>query len=210
MAKHSGFLKKLAGKVHNVVGGTWNGIEYVRGMPAFSSNRRTSKKQSEQRAKFSLATEFFKKYSHIVDLTFQRVVGQTPRSLAFGNLMNAVSGTPDNLYIDYSKMLLAFGKLPVPEQASCSSTEAGKVQLNWSYNITIEERFASDSAILVAYEPQGGHFIFSMFSGRRDAGQAVLEVPAFSGKEVQVWLAFRSANEANLSRSLWVGAVTVL
>lgn len=210
MAKHSGILKELSGKVHNVVGSNWNGIQYVRGVSGIKRKRSGTPRQEIQRARFGLATSFFRPFNSFIPLTFEPVAGQSARNVAMSNIVNnAVTGVYPDFTIDYGKVLVAQGKLETPKNATVSSPEPGKLVFTWDHNLVAHKDFASNNAILVAYEPVDGTVIQTLFGGVRQTGTGMLSVDYFSGKDVHVWMAFRTELENSVSRSVYLGVITV-
>ena len=210
MAKHSGIIKELSGKVHNVVGSSWNGIDYVRGISNIKRKRTATAAQEEQRAKFALATSFFREFNQLVPLTFEPQPGKSTRNLAVSQVVNeAVVGTYPDFTIDYSKVLVAQGKLKKPINPAVSSPEPGKLVFTWNYDPAAHKALTDHNAILVAFEPEEGAVLYSLYGGERHTGTGMLDVAYFSGKEVRVWIAFRSKNEMQTSDSMYLGAVMV-
>ena len=65
-----GVLGGFSGKVGNVVGGSWKGIDYMRIKPASVTNPRTAA-QVDQRSKFSIVLNFLQPMTEFLRVGFK-------------------------------------------------------------------------------------------------------------------------------------------
>ena len=63
--------------------------------------------------------------------------------------------------------------------------------------------------MLVVYSEDLGRAAYTLSGPARSAGTGLLTIPAFSGKQVQTWLSFISANGKEIADSVFTGQVTV-
>jgi len=88
-----GILGGFSGKVGNVVGGSWKGIDYMRS----KSNRRTtttSQRQKEQQLKFGIIARFQQPLTNLFAISFKSfAVKMTGANSAMSyNLRNGITG----------------------------------------------------------------------------------------------------------------------
>ncbi len=206
-----GILGGFQGTVGTVIGGSWKGISYIRGKAA-SRKASSSPKQLVQRARFKLVSEFLNTISSLLKFGFKEFEKQkTGRNHAMAyHLQNAITGDYPALSIDYAKVLVTMGsKLAAAAQGSASAGAAGVVHFSWQGNAGKGDALPSDKPILVAYCPELNQSVYMVANATRESGSASMEVPAFSGKEVQTWLSFQTDDQNHVASSLYTGAVQV-
>jgi hypothetical protein len=211
MARHTeGQVGGIQGKLGNVVVSEWNGLRVIRSAPRFKANRKFSEKQISQHAKFALATKFFKRFTKLLKISFEKVKGQTGRSEAFQATLNdAIVGNYPNFSIDYSKVVVAKGKLDPAMDAHVESNDPGKVRFIWTDNSVAAQADPFDNAILVAYCPELGYLSYNLLGATRATGSSELNVPYFAGKDVHTWMSFRSPDGTYKADSVYTGTVMV-
>ncbi len=210
--KGSGILGGFSGTVGTVVGGNWRGIDTLR---AVAKPRKGGSTQSQinQQIKFALVTKFLSSKQDLLEISFKGFAnGMTGTNSAVShNVMNAITGVSPNYSIDYSKVLVSRGSLLSPEKAVAAAGAAGTVAFTWLNNTANSKRSAADDkAILVAYCEATNISVYTLAGAGRSVAADTLAVPAFSGKTVQTWMAFISADGARISNSVFAGQVNVV
>jgi hypothetical protein len=157
---------------------------------------------------------FMRPLRGLVDTTFQNyAVNMTPANSALSyNLKNAVTGVYPALNVDYSKVLLSRGNLAVAATPAAVAGTAGKVGFTWTDNSVTQKTTANpdDVAVLVAYDVVDNNCIYNLNGGTRSAAAAPLDVSGLSGKTVQTWLLFISADGKTISDSVFAGQVVIV
>ena len=121
---------------------------------------------------------------------------------------HAITGVYPALTVDYPES--AQQRRLRMADLTAVSTVAGKLTFNWIDNSTPTLGLSSDLAFVAAYSADLDHWIFSLSTVARNAATLTLDAAAFSGKPVQTWIGFVSADGNKASNSLYTGAVTVL
>ena len=108
---YDGVSGPIKGKLGNVFGATWKGIEYLRTRP-IATKRQPSPAQLEHRAKFTLVTKFV----HCIGKLLMSCYPDTPELTAINNAFaniyaKAIIGTYPAFDLDYSKILISRGEL---------------------------------------------------------------------------------------------------
>jgi hypothetical protein len=214
----SGLLGPVSGKVGNVVGATWRGIDYLRIMPANVSNPRTPG-QLNQRAKFIMVLRFLQPLLDFIKIGFRTwAVKMSAFNAAMSyNLRNAVTGEFPDFDISFADVLVSRGSLRAVSGVSSTSPQAAELQVQWDDNSGMGNALATDRVMVVVYNSEKMDVRYEMDAGFRSDGQATISLPAsYSGDEVQVWLALTSLSEliysgdrSTISDSVFAGSVTV-
>lgn len=208
---NKGILGGFSGKVGTVVGGNWKGIDYIRSKGHKKSGRSTPA-QLEQQAKFGLMMKFLRTFGTLLSTTFNDFAnGITgPNAALSYNIRNAITGTYPAFAINYSLVLLSRGSLQNAAAPVAAPGTAGKVNFTWTDNSGAGTAQATDQAVLLVYCPATGQSVYTATGAARNAATAVLDTTAFSGKTVQTWIAFISADGKGVSDSVFTGSVNVL
>lgn len=203
-----GILGGFSGKTGTVIGASWKGINYMRGIAASISNPRTAG-QLEQRAKFSAVIEFLKPLTSFLRIGFQ---SQAIKMSAFNaamsyNLGNAITGIYPAFEIDYTKAVISQGTLPEALNPAVVASATGKIKFTWEDNSTD----ADAMALLVVYNPVRQKSVSVVAGNIRAGGSQIITVPAsFTGDEVQCYISFQNAKGSDVSNSQSVGSLMVL
>jgi hypothetical protein len=213
-----GILGGLSGKVGNVVGASWKGIDYLRSMPTHVSNPNTVGQQIT-RKKMILVVGFLKSCTALVRIGFS---GYTMKMTAFNaatslNLRQAITGTFPDLALDYNALQVSRGSLAPAAGAAVASTEEGVVRFSWDDNASDSNASEGDTALVVIYNPATGTAVSKTSGAERIDLLADIAVPNdFRAQEVHCYIGF--ADMAKLvgtqpkdciSNSVYAGAVTV-
>ena len=207
-----GILGPFRGKVGTVVGSTWKGKAVMRAMPAGRKGSATAT-QILQQAKFSLIMKFLQPLTSLVNATFDSfAVGMSGINKAFSyNIQNGITGVYPAITVNYPMILLGRGDLPNASAPVAVSTVAGKFTSNWTDNSGLGKATATDIAYVAVFCESLGHWVYNQLTGAaRNAGTYILDVSSFSGKPVQTWLGFVTANGKTFSNTVYTGAVNVL
>ncbi len=206
-----GVLGGFSGKLGNVVGASWKGIDYMRIKPASVANPKTEG-QLDQRSKFALVIGFLKTMTAFIRVGFKLYAnGVSQFNSAMSYLLNnAIAGEYPNQSIDYASVLISRGSLEPADGAQVSSDVASVLEFSWTDNSDAVDANADDVALLLAYNPTKKASAYAIAGFSRSDAAASLQVPSgFSGDEVQVFLGFISSNGQSVANSVYVGAVNV-
>jgi len=211
MAKiESGILGGVRGKVGTVVGAIWKGIATIRAYVATISNP-NSEGQLAQRSKFSTVIAFLKPMASLIALTFRSLaVKQTCFNAAMKlNLKNAITGVFPNFEMDYTKAILSVGSLPGALNPATLAAIAGAIEFTWDDNSWAFGADATDEAVIIVYNPLKG--VESIMGGiARSVGTQTIVLPnAYTGDEVQCYIAFKKAKSNVFSDSQYISGIVV-
>jgi hypothetical protein len=214
----SGILGNVSGKVGNVVGGTWKGINYLRTMPAGISNPNTEL-QASQRLKFSTVAKFLQPITEFIRVGYKtQAVKMTASNAAFSyNFHNALAGDFPDYSIDYPHAMVSRGNLAGAINPACTSTEAAKIHMSWEMIAGTGQASETDTAIFVICNADKQEAVYSLNAGTRSDGGLDVTLPAsYSGDTVHCYIAFMTMNSVlggqarnAISNSNYAGGVTV-
>lgn len=205
-----GILSPIQGKVGTVIGSSWKDVDYIRSLPKRNKNAKQSDAQEEHRAKFRMGIRFIRALSQLLTVSYQDNGSTTNRNSAMKDLMaQSIGGVYPNYTIDYSTVQVARGSLKKADNPAVVAGAAGKLNFSWTDTSGLGNGTSSDKAILAAYSPEVGEFMFSVDGATRADEEAILDVRFFSGKEVHTWMSFRSANGKIVADSTYLGAIMV-
>jgi hypothetical protein len=209
---NQGILGGFSGKVGTVIGGSWKGINYMRGKAASISNPQTEA-QLDQRARFGAALKFLQPLTAFLRVGFKNyAVRMTAFNSAMSyNLNNALTGTYPDYSIDYASALVSRGSLPGALNPEVSSTAASVIDFTWDDNSTDSNATTDDKVLLVVYNPAKQQAVTVVGGNARTEGSQAVTVPAsFTGDQVQCYIAFQNASQSVLSNSQHVGGLIII
>jgi hypothetical protein len=206
-----GILGGVSGKVGNVVGGSWKGIDYLRIMPASVANPQTEA-QMDQRSKFITVLNFLQPLKEFVRIGFKDYavkMTQFNSAMSF-NLKNAITGEYPDYTIDFANALVSRGGLAPALNGTASSTVAGLVSIEWEDNSDEANALTTDKSLLAIYNPSKNEAVVILDGANRVTGVHEVIVPAsYSGDTVHAFVAFAKADGSEVSNSKYLGEVTV-
>ena len=205
-----GILGGVSGKVANVVGARWKGIDYIRAKPQSVANPRTLL-QVNQRTKFALVLRFLQPNLNFIKIGYKNYAvkkSQFNSAMSF-ILNNAIIGVSPDFEIDYSLALLSRGNLAGASNPVFDLTTPGQVQFSWDDNSTDGNALATDKVMVVAYNPLKGESVYlTEGATRADLSQTVIIPNSYAGDDLQLFISFMNAEETQLSNSIYIGSGT--
>lgn len=205
-----GILGGVSGKVANVVGSRWKGIDYIRAKPQSVANPRTLL-QINQRTKFALVLRFLQPNLNFIKIGYKNyAVKKSQFNSAMSYILNnAIIGVSPDFEIDYSLALLSRGNLTGALNPVFDLTTSGQVQFSWDDNSTDGNALPTDKVMVVAYNPIKGESVYlSGGATRADLSQTVIIPNSYAGDELQLFISFMNAEETQLSNSIYIGSGT--
>jgi hypothetical protein len=210
-SNEQGILGGFSGKVGTVIGGNWNGIDFMRGIPAHIANPRTAAQQ-DQRGRMGAIIQFLSPLKAFLRVGFKK---QAIKMSAFNaatsyNLAHAITGTYPDFGVDYSKVIISQGKLPGVLNPRISSPASGQIEFTWEDNSSANGALGNDRALLVVYNSAKRSVVTFFGESTRAGGSQIITLPSrFAREEVQCYISFQNANQTVISDSGYAGALVV-
>lgn len=205
-----GILGGLSGKVGNVIGGSWKGIDYIRIKPSSVANPRTEG-QVNQRNKFTVTLEYLQPNKEFLKVGYKSfATKKTEFNAAMSYVLNnAIGGTAPNFTVDYTNALLSRGSLSGALNATTDLATAGQVSFAWDDNSTEGNANTTDKAMVLVYNPSKKESMYILDGAIRTAGSQTVNIPGtYAGDTVELFIAFVSADGTQVSNSLYLGSGT--
>ena len=205
-----GILGSFQGKVGTVVGSTWKGMEIMK-----SKNKKSTKpptqKQLVQRVKFAFLENFLSPIAELLKLTFKdTAINMTEINSAFKyNFKNAITGVYPAFLLDYTKVLVSKGQLLNAINPTATAAGGGIVKVTWTDNSGIAMANATDKCIIVVYCADLKQFVHNDGGAARNAGADSINAGNFTGKTVETWVAFITADHKEVATSIFTGQLIV-
>lgn len=205
-----GILGGVSGKLANIVGARWKGIDYIRAKPQSVANPRTQL-QVNQRTKFALVLRFLQPNLNFVKIGYKNFAvkkSQFNSAMSF-ILNNAITGNYPDYLIDYTVALLSRGNLATALNPQFAVSIPGQVKFTWEDNSTNGNAQATDKAMVVVYNPAKGESVYiTEGATRADLTQTVIIPSNYSGDDIEMFISFKNAEETQLSNSIYIGSGT--
>lgn len=202
-----GILGGLSGKVGNVIGGTWKGIDYLRIKPSSVANPRTEG-QVNQRNKFTATLEFLQPNKEFINVGYKNfAIKKTAFNAAMSEILaNGITGDAPDFEVDYPNALLSKGNLAGVLNPTFDDSTPGQLTLGWSDNSSLVNASNQDQLFICIYNPEKKESVIKYGTSRLMTSQ-ILAIPrAYAGDTVHVYFAFVSADKRQVSNSSYVGS----
>jgi hypothetical protein len=199
-------MSHSSGSIGNAVYYTMHGKNFVRSKPSKYTDRK-SEGQLIQRAKMKAVTDFLTPFKDLIRITWAgEATGRAPYHAAKSELMrNALQGDYPDIGIKKEAALLSKGPLPLPGNIKVSLQDGGLLA-EWTDNSDTASKHNRDTLVLIALDAKGGTGEFK-FTGVPRSAKSYLWKPAVEitqNNKPDVWVAFRSNNETEMSNSVYV------
>ena len=194
------------GKVGDVVLYTMHGKSFMRAKPSKYTDRK-SEAQLAQRAKMQAVSGFMSPFKELIRKTWAgEAVGRAPYHAAKSQIMRtAVQGSYPDFSINKEAALLSKGNLPLPQNVS-AVLQQSSLLLEWTNNSEDERLHGKDLLLVVAQNPQTGEseYLFTSTRRRDKTFRWETGLPVSENNMPDVWVAFRSNNEMEMSDSVFI------
>ena len=204
----SGILGPFSGKIGAVIGGTWKDITYIRQVSKKTKKPRTPAQIANQE-KMKYVNKFLVPFHPFINVGFKNeAVQKTEISVAFSIVFKqAVTGTYPNFGIDYSKVMVSMGNLPVMNQPTIELTAKNLLKLRWLKETDLDAKY-SDQVMLVVYCPET-HKADGLTGGfKRNALECTFELhKSYVGKTLEIYVGMTSFNRDQISNSIYLGRI---
>lgn len=202
----------FSGKAGSIIGSSWKSINYIKGLYK-KRTKPATQAQLEQQAKFSVLMKFLVPINPFLKIGFahKKAHKAIPTNVAFQtNLPTAVVGVYPDYGLDYAKIRLADGSLYGAGNVTVTY-DAGDLVLTWDTGVNeLLGVNADDAFYVVAYHPGKDEFITAPNLPTRADGSVSFAVPDHLQEGVvHVWYFMSDRNQSKVSKSVYLGEITV-
>ena len=200
-----GILGGFNGKVGTVVGSSWKGEAYMRGLAQHVKNPKTEK-QLEQRHKMDIAQQFMKQVLQFINIGLKNVAKkQSPFNYAVRQMVNNAIGDAPDYTIDYSKIVLSHGILTPPSVQIMYVNETD-LDILWGDQNGHGNAKDDDVSITLFYNVEKQEVFFDLNGFIRSVGTSHVRLPDdWVGDHIHAWFAMRSADNKLITNSEYLG-----
>lgn len=196
-----GILGGFSGKVGKVIGGSWKGIDYMRGIPSSVANPQTEG-QVTQRNKFGACVALAKS---VIDSIIRPIWNKKAVKMTGINLF-----TRTNLPVfnelgeitDFDNLKFSIGDLPLPSNLVIENNLAGngEIRTAWTDNSGVGIATATDR-IRVLVMSGSEIVVMQGLSFPRSGEFANFHVPFVTGQTVHIYVFFENEAKSKYSTS---------
>lgn len=206
MARYKkGINGPISGKIGNVVGSSWNGIDYLKQKPVRTAP--PTEGELKNRFVFELVHNWVHPLLEFVRIGFKNYSPTNYGYNAAKSLLNSTALHKDGFdsSIDPSKVFVSYGDLPVSADLK---TELEENELVFTWDSSIGKNMnARDQVMLLAYDPQDQQLNYTLSGQFRYTGRDVLELNFLKPGTYHVYAAFRAEDRESQSMSVYLGTV---
>lgn len=199
----------ISGKIGDKVYVIRDGKNYVRSLPAKSSKLPTEK-QLAWRTSFAMATQFLIPISSLINESYRKINPKKP-GLQFSIrqlLKEALTGVYPHVEIDPSKVILIRGNLAAPTGNMTYVARTNELDFYWLQISNDYQNLSDELGILIWCRALNEFYSKRNLGVRRGQEFCTIPIPLeFKGKEIHVWLFYRSPDHRFFSNTTYMGQV---
>ena len=201
----------FSGKAGSVIGSSWRGIYYIKGLQKTITKAR-SPLQLEQQKRFALAVKFLYQRKNVLDMGFSTINpgGATGYNMAISHFLRySIKGSYPDYEINYPAVVFTLGNLTLPEDIKME-LNGMTLKLKWSTESDNRHAFANDQLCFLIYYPKLNIFQPDIEEISRSLGETELVLNDMAiGDIPQVYIYLLKDNGKKWSNSLYLGALEV-
>ncbi|SHH03537.1 DUF6266 family protein [Pedobacter caeni] len=205
----SGLFGGFHGKVGNLVGYTLKG-KYVIRMIGKSEKPLTPARKANCQ-KMTVVNEILSPSIHAIRAGFRLAVVGTYKNeyneAVSYNKKNALQGEYPNISLDYTKVLMSMGTLPVAVNPSITQIE-DKITFTWNPSVFPGSEYAKDRTMLVIYFPDIKETCYQLIGAKRIEGKdEILISHEHINERMEAYISFAKDNGKAVSNSVYAGSL---
>jgi hypothetical protein len=204
----NGLLGGFSGAIGPLSGYVLNGQHIIRSRVG-PNKRPPTPKQLASRQTMVIVNRFLKVCTPFVKEGFAGAATTNIRVPAYSQAVSyltkyALEGEYPNLRLDYSKVRLSTGPLPVQDVNADVQLVARQLIFSWAAN----SKHRNDHVMLLAYCPECNEAVYELCGAKRSTGYEVLPLPErWMGRQAETWLSFKAENKSLCMDSIYTGSV---
>lgn len=206
----NGVLGGVSGKVGAVVGASWRGIEYLRGLPKLQTKPRTAA-QNAQTSKMTLFRGFLLGIDNIVKKCFQNYSEYTEMNAAMSyNMKHAVAGEYPEFEVDFPALVYSKGELLGSWCPKAVSKAENQMTVSWKNRPFSNLSSGNDQVIVIMYCTKQGEFHIYDEIGTRSDNAVTLKIEGDVKRDtIHCYLSFYSKVHKISSTNEYIGKISV-
>jgi hypothetical protein len=211
--------KLINGPQGQVIGLVGNNISYMlnnQNVTRIKSSRKIlfknlSPLQQANCHKLSVINSFLKDKLPLLKAGFgNKALGTTKNYYNFAmsyNKLNALKGVFPYFEIEYSKITISAGELPMPQSATAIMSDGG-IEISWLYASGDDSTCGNDQTIILLHFPALEDSISIVYGVERRTKRQFIELlEDYHGAHIECYLSFVSADRTLVSTSKYLGRI---
>jgi hypothetical protein len=209
---NNGIMGAFHGIVGHIEGYTRKGQAIIRARRRPVSDTKTSLAQRACRQSMKVVNEFTHPITNYVRMGFEleaAPTNKTANNLAKSyQLLHGLKGEYPNIEIDYPKVRVTSGILPVAKNPKVV-LEDNQLHFSWDQDAGADGKSNSDQVLLLVYYPDRKEATQTYARAKRSEMKEILQIPRLKpGERIETYISFISATRKKISNSVYVGAIT--
>jgi hypothetical protein len=194
------------GKVGKTVSYSINGQNVIRQIGV--STKKPTEKQLASRLRFKVINRLLRPINGFINLGFMfETIGTTKNQhnvATSNNMRYALKGSYPDIEVDYSKVIVSKGKLPIAQTATAIVTESD-ITVSWEYDKKLDFSLRNDRLMALFFYPKTNSAIYFLSGAERSAGAQVFDIPAYESEgNPEIYVSFFAEDRLTVSDSIWV------
>lgn len=199
----------FSGKVGRVVGGSWNGIEYIRSVPTITKPRTEAQLKNEY--VFEITQNWLQPIKEFLEVGFK----------GYSRTVYGINAAKSQLYktalikdgynsrVDSTLAVVSYGELPMANSMQMELDEGKQLNFSWDPSL-VKGMSAFDTVILLAHNPETGTPKYSVNGAYRKAGADYLDMAKMPEGTYYIYTAFVAQDRCSQSMSQYLGTVEIV
>lgn len=222
-----GTFGPLVGKMGNIICYVRLGQPVTR-MASHPSTKPRSEKQLAASKAFSIVSAFVTPINPFLNMSMVQAIANTQKVARNEgmsiNLRLAVDGTYPNLEFNYSKAIVAIGKLEPATNPTVNiinndpSLKVKQLKFSWEVNPAWNSTRRNDQVMMLAVMPEIEQVNYVTSGARRSAGEDIMEILPFKiiagvktyATFAETYIAFISDDRKSVSNSIYTGRINLM
>ena len=207
---NNGIFGSISGKIGNIEGYVRKGVPLIR-LKKRKTNIPPSLKQLAVRQKMKVVNVFIDSMTEFVAQGFDLVAANetfTANNAAKSyQLLYAIQGEYPDFSIDYPKVRLSEGVLPVADDAQVQPLTNGLL-FTWGFDVNEGFYYQRQQVMLLVYAPAINLAFYTLSGARRMSGAETMELPDdFKGQVLETYISFVADDRKAISNGVYAGQV---
>lgn len=205
----NGLFGGFHGRIGNLVGYNLKGKHVIRTIGKSKKPLTPARLANCERMK--VVNEILKPSIHAIRAGFRLAVAGTDRNeyneAVSYNKKNAVQGEYPNIRLDYTRVLMSMGTLPVAVNPSISQNGV-EITFKWEISASPVSEYHTDRTMLVIYFPDIKETCCQLVGAKRVEGKDVIVIgPEHVNERMEAYISFAKDNGKAVSSSVHAGSL---
>lgn len=194
------------GKVGSVIGSSWRGVNYIKGLSLKKGRRKPTPAQEKARLKFGLLNQFLDPLSQLLETSFgQLATRATGRNAAFRyNYDHAFVNDEHGIRLNYPQLRFSHGHLVTAGDERAWFAD-GKLHISWHPGTFGMGGEPDDEAQLLVYDVEKRTFVPMVRATRQDGATETVDFEyEIDPSKLHVWLFFIDKSGKQASKTVYI------